>query len=480
MLSISSRVFTAILLLTMLSCTANRLGVVRSIEAEKEIGVQRTPAFLRSKGGLYDSAKAQQYVERLTAKLSENVRIPEGYRPIPIRILDTATPSAYALPGGTIYVSRGIIAMSNTEAQLAGVIAHEIGHVAARHSAKSQAANERFILDVIMKKGDSLSRETSEARQIEIIENEIESRLGELTAFSKEQELEADAIAIQILTAHGYGARGYGDLLQRLDRWQLIRAARAGMTPAELEGLAARSGYPKITERVAALGVLNDVPVNAAARDQLMSVIDGMAYEDRYAGGTIRDSKYWNRKHNVSFDLPPEFLPEHGEHLRLLSSKGAALVRFDEAEPGRFDALLDRLADGSSPFKNARPSEINGIPTVTASMATVEGEEEFVGEVVFYDLGTHAASLTLLTKRSDETAARRLFNTMKNSFRRIDRSALPSARTYKARRTAPGDTVFGLAQRSNFDDDREAEFRLLNGLQIGQTLTAGDWIKSVE
>ncbi len=479
MLAVLSRFFSFGLLIALLSCSTNQLGVVRSIEAEKELGEQTIPDFLRAKGGLFDSAETQRYVESLVAKLSANTAIPDGFNPIPIKVLDTSTPSAYALPGGSIYVSRGIIALANEEAELAGVIAHEIGHVVARHSAKSVAANERFILDVIQNERDTLQRAGSEAQRIEILQNAIKSRRSEVAAFSKEQELEADRLAIQILTASGYGSSGFGGFLRRLDLWQTRRAEKMGVTPRELEDLAENSGYPEISQRVAALGRLNDLPAAPGTQERLMSVIDGLRFEDEFNGGFVRDAKYWQPEHRISFDVPPQFFPLHGEHLRFVSQKGGVLLRVDRTLPGRFDRLAQGLQRGKSPFRSARSSTINGIPVIIGKTTAKSQDEELVGQVLFFNLGTHVASMTMLSNKEDEREAQPLFDQMTNSFRRIQPDEVPQFRRYNVQRIVPGDSVSGLARTTAFDGDREAAMRLLNGLDVGQSLAIGDWIKLV-
>jgi len=480
MFAVLSRLITLGLLLTVLSCTANRLGVVRSIEAEKELGKETTPEFLLAKGGLYNSAETQRYVQSLVTKLSANTFVPEEFDPIPIRVLDTSTPSAYALPGGSIYVSRGIIALANDEAQLAGVIAHEIGHVIARHSAKSVAANERFILDVIQNERARLRQAPTEAQRVAIIEEQLKSRKSEVTSFSKEQELEADRLAIQILSASGYGAVGFGNLLRRLDAWQSRRAQNMGVTPDELEDLAEESGYPEIGERVAALGQLTDVPAAPGTRDRLMAVIDGLRFEDRYNGGFIRNAKYWHKRHGISFNVPSKFFALHGEHLRLVSSIGGILLRVDPTEPGRFEDLATRAQQEGSPFTDVRVTVINGIPAVIGQTVTQQEEDKLVGQVVFLNLGTQVASMTMLSKISDQPAAQPLFDEMTNSFRRIRAGEVPAFRRYEARRVAPGESLSGLARTTTFDGDREAATRLLNGLNIGESIATGDWIKLVK
>ncbi len=479
MLAVFSRFFPLALLFLLLSCSTNQLGVVRSIEAEKELGEQTIPDFLLVKGGVFNDAETQRYVESLVAKLSVNTSIPDEFNPIPIKVLNTGTPSAYALPGGSIYVSRGIIALANEEAELAGVIAHEIGHVIARHSAKSVAANERFILDVIQDQRDTLERAGTEERRIEILQNAIRSRRSEVAAFSKEQELEADRLAIQILTASGYGSSGFGGFLRRLDQWQLRRAEKMGVTRNELETLAENSGYPEISKRVAALGPLRDLPAAPETQARLMSVIDGLRFEDEFNGGFIRDAKYWQPEYRISFDVPPEFFPLHGEHFRLVSQKGGVLLRIDETVPGRFDRLVAGLQQGRSPFESAKTSTINGIPVIIGKTTARSKDEDLIGQVLFFNLGTHVASMTMLSNREDEPEAQPLFDQMTQSFRRITPEEVPEFRTYNAQRIVPGDSISELARMTEFDGDREAATRLLNGLNVGQSLMTGGWIKLV-
>ena len=473
------RLAVFLLLFTVFACSTHRPGVIRSVAAEKELGDEQKPAFLLSKGGLYTRTKVQNYVEELTAKLSKNVTIPDGLAPIDIRVLDTNTPSAYALPGGSIYVSRGIIAMSNTEAQIAGVIAHEIGHVVARHSAKAVAANERFILDVINQESDRLSQETSQADRIAIVEESVEARRGELTSFSKEHELEADALALQILTASGYETSGYGVLLERLERWQLARARRAGVTQRELEKITVRSGYPKLTERIAALGVLTTAAPDEEATGRLMSVIDGTKFDDLYSDGIVQDSKYWNRFLSISVDVPDQLLPEHGKYATFLFSKGFIILRVDNGKSSDFAEVVAALSDNDTVSQDVVAGDINGIPTVKVAFPPGKSGEDITADVIFYDLGRNIVSLTLLSKQADRRSNQPLFKEMYQSLKRIKLSEIPKVRRYKTRRLTAQDSVTAIAQQSAFEGERETEIRILNGLEIGETLTAGDWIKSV-
>lgn len=465
----------------LVACQTTPYGVVSSIEAERALGEERLPGFLEAKGGLYDDRDAEAYIRELSAKLSAHAAIPPEYLPISVSILDTNVPSAYALPGGSIFLSRGIIAMANDEAQLAGVIAHEIGHVMARHIAQGIASKERLVQDIIRQSETRLRLAGTRSQRIAIVEKELEARLGDITAWSKEQELEADQIAMKTLTAAGYDPRGFGDLLRRLSLWQDQRGERIGVTPEKMAELSRRSGYPKIEERVAALGVA--APGKDAItsdRNRLMSVIDGMRFDDGFEGGFIRDGRYWNGERRLTFDVPGRFYPQHGEHLRLVGVDGLVVMRIDEIEDADFDAIISRIADSELGFGRMTRTTINGIPAARATSRATEKGETFVGKVALYDLGAFTASLLLFTKDSDLEKVDSFYQTMVGSLRRITPGEAPPRRRYKARRMAAGETLSGLAAQSAYNYNSEEQLRLLNSLMPGTEPRSGDWIKLVK
>jgi predicted Zn-dependent protease len=104
------------------------IGRQAAKEVEQQIGLVRDPALV-------------QYVEKLGRRIAEkSPRQDVTYR---FHVADMEVPNAFALPGGYIYVSRGLLLLTNDEAELAGVIGHEIGHVAAHHAAKQESRSTR-------------------------------------------------------------------------------------------------------------------------------------------------------------------------------------------------------------------------------------------------------------------------------------------------------------------------------------------------
>ena len=105
-----------------------------SLQDGKEIGAEQHPKLLKQFGGEYDDRELQRYVSSIGTLLAETSELPDlGWT---FTVLNSPVVNAFALPGGYVYVSRGLIALADNEAQLASVLAHEIGHVTARHSAQ--------------------------------------------------------------------------------------------------------------------------------------------------------------------------------------------------------------------------------------------------------------------------------------------------------------------------------------------------------
>lgn len=110
-----------------------------SPEDELRVGREQHPKILQEFGGAYDHARATAYVNAVGQKLARRSDLPD--LKYTFTVLDSDVINAFALPGGFVYISRGLLALANTEAEIAGVLAHEIGHVTARHSAQRYSSS---------------------------------------------------------------------------------------------------------------------------------------------------------------------------------------------------------------------------------------------------------------------------------------------------------------------------------------------------
>ena len=187
-------------------------------EEERRVGTQEHPKLVKAFGGLYDDPELQRYVASLGRLLQLTSEQPEP--PFTFVVLDSPEVNAFALPGGYVHVTRGLMALANDEAELAGVIAHEIGHVTARHSA------ERYSHGLVAGLGAALLGA--------VIDNRTVSDIAQLAAgayvkgYSRSQELEADMLGVRYLSRSGFDAIAMSSFLETMGAESELARQMAG------------------------------------------------------------------------------------------------------------------------------------------------------------------------------------------------------------------------------------------------------------
>ncbi len=170
------------------------------------MGRQEHPKVVAEFGGVYDDAELGGYVAMIGGALVANSELPRYA--FTFTILNSPVINAFALPGGYVYVTRGLMALANSEAELAGVLAHEIGHVTARHPA------QRYSRGVIANLGVTLLGILTDNPQV----NQVAQIGGGLylMRFSREEEYESDLLGVGYLSRTGYNPWGQARFLKSL------------------------------------------------------------------------------------------------------------------------------------------------------------------------------------------------------------------------------------------------------------------------
>ena len=239
-------------------------------EEERRVGTQEHPKLVKAFGGLYEDPELQRYVASLGRLLQLTSEQPEP--PFTFVILDSPEVNAFALPGGYVHVTRGLMALANDEAELAGVIAHEIGHVTARHSA------ERYSHGLVAGLGAALLGA--------VIDNRTVSDIAQLAAgayvkgYSRSQELEADMLGVRYLSRSGFDAIAMSSFLETMGaESELARQMAGSRGEGALAGLFA--SHPRTADRVRKAAATAQAEFRGErARDIYLRQIDGMIYGD--------------------------------------------------------------------------------------------------------------------------------------------------------------------------------------------------------
>lgn len=165
---------------------------------EIALGLQAAPQMIQQYGGLYPNQQYQDIVDRIGMNLIKNSKASETEYQFDFHLLnDRQTVNAFALPGGQIFITAALFGRLETEAQLAGVLGHEIGHVVARHSAQQMAKSNltQGILNGVLIASDPSSSSAQAAAYIAQLVN---------MKYGRDDELESDKIGVHFMSNSGY------------------------------------------------------------------------------------------------------------------------------------------------------------------------------------------------------------------------------------------------------------------------------------
>lgn len=320
-------------------------------EQEKAIGREQHPKMLAQFGGAYaDGNKGRDlgfYVSRLGANLARHSELPAGH--FTFTLIDSPIVNAFALPGGYVYISRGLMALANDEAELAGVLAHEIGHVTARHTAQRITNAQR---GQALSVGAAILGSIAGVRGVGQAANQAAALT--LQSWSREQELEADRLAIRYMLRAGYDPRAMVTFLENMQAEQEIQA-RLQKRPGEAEAWNLMSTHPRTGDRIQkAIAAVTrsgaDLPTRRN-RNGYLNTIDGMTYGDSAKQGFVRGTEFFHPEIGFTFELPEGWIIQNSPQAIIGRNEAGHFFRFDMgSSEGRGPAYnLRKLLNSQNP-----------------------------------------------------------------------------------------------------------------------------------
>lgn len=197
-----------------------------SPEQEIAMGLQAAPEMSQRHGGLYPDRELQQYIDTVCQQIISNSEVEETGWPFECHLLaDDQTINAFALPGGQMFITAALFERLETEGQLAGVMAHEIGHVVARHSAQRIAKmqlTQGLSGAVVMATYDPDNPRSQGTAQIAAL-------IGQLVnmKYGRDDELQSDRLGVQFMSEAGYDPRSMWRVME------ILAEASQGSRPPE-------------------------------------------------------------------------------------------------------------------------------------------------------------------------------------------------------------------------------------------------------
>ena len=455
-----------------------RLALLLSAEQEKRIGAQEHPKIIAQFGGVFDDPEIGGWIANLGGRLvaaSEMRR--ESFT---FTVLDTPDVNAFALPGGYVYITRGLLALTNTEAEVAGVLAHEIGHVTGRHTAERVDTQAIANIATVLLGAVTGSRELAQLGQV--------IGAGALAQYSQAQEYEADLSGLRYMRRIGYNPLAQADFLSSVNRQHRIERRLAGKA-----GQGATDSFfathPNTLERVrrareAALAG-PDGGTGRYGRAVLLRRINGLIWGDSPAHGFIEGRVFAHPELRFSFEAPEGFQLTNQPAAVIARGQGGAIVRFDRALRPRYLGPQSHLARewaAKTRLTDLERIEVNGMPTATARtrLQTRNGAADARLVVIGFSRAVLYRFLFVSPPRLTAQFSRP-FRRMTHSFRRLSSDEAARLRPLRIRifTAGPDDTAARLARLMRVANHREVRFRMLNALPEGVELRPGEKVKIV-
>jgi predicted Zn-dependent protease len=461
------RRFCAGLVLALAMATTATAQVPRSERLQHD-------AILTEAGGRYEGPQGD-YVAAVGERLA--VAAGMGGR-CEFVLVDSQIVNAFTAPPGChVYVTRGLLAIMNSEAELAAVLGHELGHVTAQHAARQRnqevVTGLAAVLVGAVTKSDLAGGIAQRAAKL--------SNLG----YSRSQEYEADRLSLRYLPQAGYPASGLADVLAGLQREDEYNARATGRDQRTAPVWA--STHPLTTDRISRVRAQTGPDPDAGeglGAETYLAALDGLTYGDAARQGVINGRAFRHPKLRIAFEAPAGFrLTDAAQGVRIDGPDGMrGEFAAGRVQPGALEdyaiQVLGAIA-GRTPVQVGQPipGRVNGLEALTlpARAGTRSGPVDVVIAAYALNEGRayHFATITPAGRAG-------VFEPMYASFRRItDREAadLGPARieVVAVRR---GETVETLAERMAGEDGL-GRFLMLNALAPGETLPPGRRVKIV-
>ena len=441
---------------------------------DRQMGAEAYKEIVGEFGGSVDGALAS-YVRQVALKVA--MASTPGSRPEDwtVTVLNSPIPNAMATPGGYIYITRGLLAMINNEAELASVLGHEVGHVAARHSDKR---NSRATIGALGSIAASILLGNDAASLVNTGAN------AWVAGFSRAQENEADTLGMRYAASAGYDPRASASMLAALDRVGTVE----GRQNYETRGLnSIFSTHPVTADRVRRVaqqaaqmragGLTNAAPY--------LSAVNGMAYGDAADQGIISGQSFRHGALRLAFDAPAGFTLQNSPDAVTGAGRDGAQFLFTDINAQPNQSLSDitrsvwQQTAGQMPEAGYRERRVNQLSAATseARLHSSNGQVVDVGINVF----RMPSGRTYLLRTVSPPGRNQQFEQMIASFRQLSPSEAAAAtkgRRIEVVTVRAGDTAERLAARMAPPYNRVESFLALNGIQ-NRTLSPGERLKLI-
>lgn len=424
-------------------------------------------------GGEYRAPVTKALLDQIIQRLTKASTNPgQSYDVV---LLNSPVPNAFALPGGQVYLTRGLLVLINDTAEAAAVLSHEMAHVIARH------AGER---DELQRRNKLFGQVNAQVLNTQVLNAQSDASSGgassSLARFSRQQELEADGIGVRLLAGAGYDPYAASRMLTSLSR--IASQASAGRGDSG-SGPAMQSSHPsnpdRITRILSAARQISAPGIGERNRDAWLTAIDGTAFGSDPREGVVRGRRYINSSLGISFVAPDGMALEASvDYVLGSAANGRQVMRFEGVVLDGRQSLEAYAASGW----------LQGMETSDVRTTTIAGNEAALarGKGANWDFRLAAIRIEnrvyrFIVAQSGEGDLDRAFQVLTDSFQKLPADELRKTGLMRVRTVtaAAGSTSEDLAQRMALADRSLDQFLVINGLERQGSLQPGARYKIV-
>ena len=466
------------LLLVVSACSTNPATGERQFTAllpassEAQVGAQEH-AKIEQTYGKFMTGPIASYVSEVGKRVAQNTeRKDVTYR---FYVIDTPMVNAFALPGGYIYVSRGLLTLANSEAELAAVLGHEIGHVTARHAA------ERMSQGTLAGLGAAVLGATVGGGAGDL------ANLGSnlyISSYSRGQEHQSDELGVRYISRAGYDPQAMAGFLKSLDAQSKLEAKENGQNST---GFNYFSTHPLTTERVqqARAEAAKYAANNTENRAAYLQQINGLTYGDSSAQGFARGNMFYHPELGFVFSFPQGSRITNGTSQVGITHSNGTVIIFDAAKVAQSTDPMTFLTQTWLRGENTGNPEsitVNGMRAATTAFAgNVQGRAVTVRLVAIEWAPGEFFRFQMAIPNGVGNAFMNELKTTTYSLRRMTSAEKSSVRAKKllVLQAPAGATLASMAAKMQVEGNQQEQFLVLNGMTASDQIIAGQPYKIV-
>jgi predicted Zn-dependent protease len=456
--------------------TGKKQLVLMSEEQEIAMGKDADPQIV-AQYGLYENKALQDFI---TQKGKDMAAI--SHRPnlnYEFKILDSEVLNAFAVPGGYVYFTRGIMAHFNNEAEFAGVLGHEIGHITARHSVSQQT---KAVLGQVGLIGSMIL-----VPQVAEFAEPLSQGLGLLfLKFGRDAERQSDELGVEYSSKIGYDAREMAGFFNTLERKS--SGAESGELPDFL------STHPNPGSRNTAVMNLsvewkNKLKLNNPSinRDRYLRKIEGLIYGEDPKQGYLENNVFYHPELKFEFPVPQGWNYQNTpQRVQVAPKDGKAILMMSLANGNNLQAAAEKvISDNNLKVLESEEVKVNGLNAISilADVKPKEGAQSSSVRTLSYLISYNNAIFHILGASSVgdfESYSRNFSQTMKN-FKELTEASKLNKLAERIRIKTVQKTGSLKQALSNYKvaESRMEELSILNGMQLSDQVQQGSLIKII-